>query len=858
VEAAAERDFNTAARALLDAALQRETRSYGTVRLSLRAIAASFSAAPEASATLVRRILTDDEVREHGFEQLRDLAELAPVLLERDVELVLDIYRATFSWRDTSDDATPLRTGVLALSSNRRQEYDGARRELAEHFPRLVERSPAGVVGVLVETVRGYLRGRELAAGERQTVTVGGRQIEVFADHSVYWDRADRPRDPEVEMLAAWQRGLTQLAGDEQAIEQVLDAMAAASPLPACLLSHLLAAGTDSAEDLGTPLSDSLTYATALAASDTLVAYGDVLIAVWPTLEDTERIDIEHAIMALPDTFRPDAHEVGEHRRDRLIALLEPSVLMTGAARELSDRLRATGHPIENTPLVGFPNAQFRAVDADDSLRMRRIDPDLRDNRRAVDLSRVLGDWHNARTQADVENPPLAQLIEGLRRLIAALPDLRDSSELNQDLLSEAEGYLAQGGRDLAEHITPETPPQHLDLALEIARSAAGHALPDPSQDDPDRWDGDMPSWGWPSPRVDAASIYLLLSRYPELASSEVLDGLSAAAIDSSAAVRMQVAEYGWWAIRADPERVWGWATTAAEQEPRAAVLHGELVTISHLYPADRDRAVTLAITILQRERAGRASPHLLDALAGLLAEWWIYEERPEGRELLDELLADLSHHLDPATAVAHRLRAAVVFDHPDAQRPALVRARAFSLFAQLVRAACDCFDELLAQEQSEPAQLRAVSQLLDALAAELYFSSGAYDRDGSDGTPPDPARFYAEASVVLDEIVRIGIPHAADYLVRTLSHFVDVDPRGVLRRLHALLGTGERWGLTADSLTENHFMPTVSHLLAAHRDLLMSDPDARANLVGALSTFSRAGSPSARRILYGLDDMFR
>jgi hypothetical protein len=66
------------------------------------------------------------------------------------------------------------------------------------------------------------------------------------------------------------------------------------------------------------------------------------------------------------------------------------------------------------------------------------------------------------------------------------------------------------------------------------------------------------------------------------------------------------------------------------------------------------------------------------------------------------------------------------------------------------------------------------------------------------------------------------------------------------------------RWGLTADSLTESHFMPTVSELLSAHRDVLLSDAETRAHLVNALSAFSRAGFPSARRILLGLDDMFR
>lgn len=224
-----------------------------------------------------------------------------------------------------------------------------------------------------------------------------------------------------------------------------------------------------------------------------------------------------------------------------------------------------------------------------------------------------------------------------------------------------------------------------------------------------------------------------------------------------------------------------------------------------------------------------------------------IYEDRPEGRALLDEILAQLPERLGEASEVTRRLRRAVCHSEGEAQRAADIRVRAFEIYAQLVTAACDRFDELVAQSEPNGARLRPISELLDTLAAELYFSSGAYSRQEADDQrpPPDPERFYAEAATLLDTAVRIGVPHAADYLLRTLSNFVDVDPRGVIRRIDELLSGGERWGLSADSLVEGHFMPTVSHLLAAHRDLLMSDTATRGHLVSALSTFSRAGLPS-------------
>jgi len=49
-----------------------------------------------------------------------------------------------------------------------------------------------------------------------------------------------------------------------------------------------------------------------------------------------------------------------------------------------------------------------------------------------------------------------------------------------------------------------------------------------------------------------------------------------------------------------------------------------------------------------------------------------------------------------------------------------------------------------------------------------------------------------------------------------------------------------------------------VERYLASHRDLVMRDRQCRAILVTSLEGFLDAGWPSARRLLYGLDDMFR
>jgi len=208
MDAPALADLGRAARALLAATTSHEPRIYPQVGVALRATVASFSAAPAESAAAIRQLLADDEIRAHGHMQLRELAELVEDLLEHDVDLVLDIYRAAFSWRDTSEETTPLREGVMALSSTRRQDYDGARRALAEAFPKLAAAAPGPAATVLATAVCAYLDEREISPRSRLTIEVMGRSVEFFDDSSAYWDQRGRPRDPQVEMLMAWQAAL--------------------------------------------------------------------------------------------------------------------------------------------------------------------------------------------------------------------------------------------------------------------------------------------------------------------------------------------------------------------------------------------------------------------------------------------------------------------------------------------------------------------------------------------------------------------------------------------------------------------------------------------------------------------------
>ncbi len=58
--------------------------------------------------------------------------------------------------------------------------------------------------------------------------------------------------------------------------------------------------------------------------------------------------------------------------------------------------------------------------------------------------------------------------------------------------------------------------------------------------------------------------------------------------------------------------------------------------------------------------------------------------------------------------------------------------------------------------------------------------------------------------------------------------------------------------------MAEDVLIRIVRRYLADHREIFQSDEEAQKHLIGVLDTFLAAGSEDARRLVYGLDQIFR
>jgi hypothetical protein len=516
-------------------------------------------------------------------------------------------------------------------------------------------------------------------------------------------------------------------------------------------------------------------------------------------------------------------------------------------------------HPTEPSDFV----PRWGALDADHDFRERGIDPRDANNRALIDAIEPV----SAFVSAHPNDAPSNQEIGGVLADVVRLRDVHASEQAETALLEDARAWLSEAAAALAWQTPLRPGEESLLLARELGLAGATGSRPSAEDVNLEQFDRSGPAWGVPSGRIDAARALLLLSRDPQTTDPDLLGAIDSLSQDRHPAVRWAVARNLGLARETQAEAVWD-LIEQMSRDPSAQVVQALLHTLAQFSVDRLDDVMAIVRRLYDVEVEGRQHEGLLRALTGFLVEFWIWRAHPTGRKVVDEWIEDIEHRPEVAQTALYSLRKPVTHggNNPDDTG---VRQRAIAVWADLTRAARDAlaaFEELIRSDQPLSPELRtqvgSVTRLLDKSATELFFASGAYAEQQSSTekqlTPAARERFYREADRIIEVLVTVGIPAIAHHVLQTLASYVDADPRGILIRLGRVLEAGQEWGYQAESLAEREFVQLVERYLASHRDLLVRDRESRRILLAAIEGFVEAGWPSARRLLYGLDDIFR
>ena len=868
LSAAQGHQLGTASRRVLAFAWTQRQRDPRFVAQAIRFVCRTFGTDVGASAALLRRAIEPDHLALHGSEELNELADAVASLTPHSPRLVRDIYRAAFGYTETSDATTPIRRGVLSLTSNRRQDYQSALYQLVRAFPAFLRAAPQEAVEAMNVALECYVtRERSVPADDAAEFNLDGERARLLADHSQIWDQGQGyPDQDAIQLLDRVQQRLEELAdrqGDRAKLRDLLNTLVRTCQL-AVVWRRLLGSGARHPDQIGMRMRAAGWSLPLLMCPDTIGKVGEMIAALFLDLCEADRKRIERAILSIPEVAPSVRPESAEHARNRLLGCLPEDGLVTLEARTRLSELRAEDAIPGNEDGVTF---QFgaRAVDEMELLAEEGVPIDAEPNKRIRDLERPVKEFAKAHINTAPESQQASEVLPRMRRLHAALQSSK-AAGVHEKQADYAWGSLAEACAAIAKKEDIRCSEEEGAFVRAVLLEAGKHRLPT-GEGDVDEPFG-YPTSPDPAPRVYAAEGLMASLRQPSCENPDVLAIVERLSVDSAPSVRFKIAI--WLLVRYVRDPDWTWRMIERMARDRSlGVLRG-LVNepLNRLRFKDPRRVARITIGIRQAVADAPNRKELTNSCVTVLGGLFVWGRDVAASAVISRLADDPIGHLGE---VSHLVRAfrevlvtgAVYPPDPDADD---ARRRVWRFLLRVTRGAAAEFrrgvgqkgdTHCVTEDRPTEEQVNGLAHLIGLVGSNIYFVSGAHDGNESPGEQV-LRRLYSESREVIDELADVGLPRLSHHLLQTLEVLVPVDSRGVFRRIARVVHGGRRGGYQFDSLAEDVIVRLVDRYLADHRDLFRHDEEAREHLVRVLDTFVQAGSEGARRLSYGLDGIFR
>lgn len=690
---------------------------------------------------------------------------------------------------------------------------------------------------------------------------------QLLADGSRSWGRRKQghPDQYAIQLLDAVDKRLDDLAErreSEAELAQLLDTVVRTCRL-AAVWCRLFALGSRHPIRVGLRIRSAAWAHAVLMCLDTIRDIGIMIGAVAPHLARADRMRIERAILSIPEAASHDRQRWAEHTRGRLLGCLPKDTVATSEARTLLSALRAADAVPPNKPDFTF-EVTSRRFGEKDHLAEMGVPVDAGPNRRLRELAVPAKEFADAFSNETPGEEALADVLPHLRRLHAALATA-DSDGVHERQAEYAWGHLSGACASIA---------KMEDLRCHEDTGAFVRAvLLEASLSEVPAVDGDAdrrfvePSWGSPAARIEAASGLTAVSRDATCDDSDVLDAVHRLASDPVPAVRFQVATR--LTYRYGRDSGWTWEMIEQMAGDRSIGVKRGLVEgpVHGLRGVDPARAAKIAIGIRLSVAGVSEGKELTRSCLGILRDLFVWGKDESASTVIEGIADDPVRHLDEVDYLVrgfHDVLVAGAIAPPDSERDA-DRRRSWRFLLGVTEAvaaafrlgvdqqeATDVGDERLTEEQ-----LQSLAQVLDAVGWNIYMASGAHQRDEAPSTEV-LQRFYNESGGVITALADVGLPHLSHCLMEALEVLVPIDPRGVFGHVARVVLGGRKGAYEYDPMAEDVLIRIVRRYLADHREIFQSDEEAQEHLIGVLDTFLAAGSEDARRLIYGLDQIFR
>jgi hypothetical protein len=865
-----------ASRRLFLLAWQQPSRDSRLIIHGIQGVCRTFDTDPAESASLIRRCLDPQHIKEFGFEELPWLAREINGFISLDPLLVEEIYVATFENPEESLELTSLTDSrILGMASHKRQDYAMAFYALAKAYPNFLTTNPVHATRALVKVMEAYVA-QQHTHGQvlEEEFDFRGKRAQLRSDLSSIWDaRAGRPsHEDALKILDIFERQLEAMGqrSDSEVLQIVIGTIVERNRL-ACIWGRLLRLAARLPSTIGLILSPLASAAPILSFLDTSYLAGEYLKIIFTDLDVDEREAIERTILALGD--EPADVERAEKVRNRLLGCLPFDTLITPEAKDLATRLQRAGELPPNIPPFTIGEVESRAYGEDEYLRERGVALEAEPNTRVRELIRLLEKFDETHRNQKPNTAEIEAIVPTLRELKEAITSTV-AGEVHPKLSESAWDHLAEVCIRISEADGFSCLSEIGALAYSILMAASYQAEPEYYQEHDEHFDS-APSWGRPAPRVEAAQGLISLGRMSDCATPELLERIESLSRDSVPAVRLQIAANLSLLYKSAINLMWDILERLCRDEQSRGVLQFVIGgPIERLADPHTERIVGLVKEILDRIRTGPGAKAVREGCVGLLARLYLWRGSPVCEESVLDIITHPSQYPDEIDSIVNVLQEPLQYGLADSSMDpehAAVRQRTWRLVELLIQSSTERLSYIQSSHSGEIFEewsiyeketFKALVRLIDHIGDVIYFSSGAYGHaDGDDARALEAsarAQFYREATTVLDKLADIGLASLAHHLLETLESFISFDPAGVFLRIAHVVRAGQQGGYQYESMAADLLVRLVERYLAEYRPILREVDGCRQALLEVLDIFVRAGWPSARRLTYHLEEIFR
>ncbi|WP_054969877.1 hypothetical protein [Alicyclobacillus ferrooxydans] len=848
-------------------------------RLVLQAITCvcqTYPSDPEASRRLLKRTLERQHMENYGHLEMPCMAREARNIMKCDPAFVRDLYIAAFGYVEKSEDVTLIGgSRILPLSSNRRQDYNNGLYQLGELFEYFVKQAPIEAVEALISVVEQHVLTEHTRHTENvfeESFVVNGVEAGIHMDYSSIWDANSHYRHEEpLKMMDTFQTYFTNLGTDSSQTrlrQQLVDLLVIRNRM-AALWRRLLICAAAAPATLGVEVRSLGWSVPILRGLDTGTVAGEFLRAIYRYLSPEDREKIERAILSIPVTDDANLIEPGDRVRDRLLGCIPPDFVCTPEASQRISELAVNGGAPQNDLPFRMEAIEAREYSPRDYLADNGVPIDDAANCRIQSLEQPITLFAKEYLNENPSLEAVGDVLPALRELHGALSSAEDDgvhpkqTDYAWGTLTEACAHAAKCA-DLSCDEDPGT------FILSVLQEASRHPEPRSNPEYDAQFD-ENPHWSKPAARIDAAEGLAELSRFHSGATPELLEVLEGLVSDPVPSVRFQVAIRLLRLYQTANAVMWRLIERLVTEELNRGVLHGfvhnVLAPLAGRYP---DRITELARQIY--ERTPLNTP-LREACVDIFEGLFLWRAHTGSWDMLLPMITDPLTYSGECRHFVAMLRDKLTIGLVEPTTPdnEPVRNRTWNVLLQVLQVAKEQWGGLMQQQQKGgeeevlQQQARALGEIVHSACMQVYFASGAFDNkrtpEDSDATSlsPDSQRlFLEEAEQVLDILAEFPFANVTHYLLETLEYLVPVDPVGVFLRIGRTVFAGQEGGYQHESMAANLVVKLVERYLAEYRWIFRDNTDCRRILLELLDLFVQAGWPSAHRLTYRMEEIFR